>query len=48
MDFCTSSGIAIDEAVSEVGGGLNLKRKQFVRLMSLVEAKSNSYLGDCP
>ena len=39
-DFCTSSGIAIDEAVSEVGGGLNLKRKQFIRIMSLVEARA--------
>jgi putative resolvase len=40
MDFCTSSGIAIDEAVSEVGDGLNLKRKQFIRIMSLVEARA--------
>ena len=39
-DFCTHSGIAIDEAIAEIGGGLNLKRKQFVRLMSLVEARA--------
>ncbi|WP_432745674.1 IS607 family transposase [Methylobacter sp. G7] len=39
-DFCVAAGIAIDETVVEVGGGLNLKRKQFVRLMSLVEARA--------
>lgn len=39
-DFCTSAGIAIDEAITEVGGGLNLKRKQFVRLMTLVESRA--------
>ena len=38
--FCTSAGIAIDEAITEVGGGLNLKRKQFIRLMSLVESRA--------
>jgi predicted site-specific integrase-resolvase len=39
-DFCTSAGIAIDEAITEIGGGLNLKRKQFVRIMSLLEARA--------
>jgi len=39
-DFCTNAGIAIDETIAEVGGGLNLKRKQFVRIMSLVEARA--------
>ena len=39
-DFCVGAGIAIDEAIVEVGGGLNLKRKQFVRIMSLVEARA--------
>jgi len=39
-DFCVASEIAIDEAIVEVGGGLNLKRKQFVRIMSLVEARA--------
>ena len=34
------AGIAIDEAIVEVGGGLNLKRKQFVRIMSMVEARA--------
>ena len=39
-DFCVDAGIAIDEVIVEIGGGLNLKRKQFVRLMSLVEARA--------
>ncbi|MDI1230479.1 MAG: IS607 family transposase [Methylobacter sp.] len=39
-DFCMGAGIAVDEAIVEVGGGLNLKRKQFVRMMSLVEARA--------
>lgn len=39
-DFCLNAGIAIDEAIVEVGGGLNLKRKQFLRIMSLVEARA--------
>src|SRR5712692_6319466 len=30
--FCMSAGIAIDESIAEIGGGLNLKRKQFVKL----------------
>jgi predicted site-specific integrase-resolvase len=43
-DFCGSAGIAIHEAISEIGGGLNLKRKQFLRLMSMVEARAISTL----
>ena len=39
-DFCVSAGIAIDEIIVEVGGGLNLKRKQFVRIMELVESRA--------
>jgi len=39
-DFCVGAGIAINEAIVEIGGGLNLKRKQFVRIMSLVEARA--------
>ena len=38
--FCLSAGIAINECISEVGGGLNLKRKQFIRLMSMIEARA--------
>ena len=44
-DFCVGAGIAVDEAIVEVGGGLNLKRKQFVRIMSLVEARAIHTLG---
>lgn len=39
-DFCIAAGITIDEAIVEIGGGLNLKRKQLVRIMSLVEARA--------
>jgi predicted site-specific integrase-resolvase len=39
-DFCAAAGIAIDEAITEIGGGLNLKRKQFVRIMALVESRA--------
>ncbi len=39
-DFCVGAGIAVDEVIVEIGGGLNLKRKQFVRIMSLVEARA--------
>jgi putative resolvase len=39
-DFCANAGIAIDEAIAEVGGGLNLKRKQFLRIMSMVETRA--------
>jgi len=39
-DFCMAAGIAIDEAIEEIGGGLNLKRKQFIRIMSMVEARA--------
>lgn len=31
--FCAASGIAVDEWVEEVGGGLNFKRPKFVRLV---------------
>lgn len=39
-DFCMGAGIAIDKAITEVSGWLNLKRKQFVRIMLLVEARA--------
>lgn len=32
--------LPIDEAIAEVGGGLNLKRKQFLRIMSMVESRA--------
>lgn len=39
-NFCISAGIAIDESIFEIGGGLNLKRKQFMRLMTMIEARA--------
>ena len=38
--FCCGAGIAIDEAIVEVGGGLNLKRKQFLKIMAMVESRA--------
>jgi predicted site-specific integrase-resolvase len=31
--FCLSSGLVVDEWISEVGGGLNFKRKKFLSIM---------------
>ena len=35
--FCLSSGIAVDEWVHEIGGGMNFKRKKFLKLMEEIE-----------
>ena len=35
--YCQQNGIAVDEWMSDIGSGLNYKRKQFNRLMELVE-----------
>jgi putative resolvase len=35
--FCFTAGKCIDEAFEDIGSGLNYKRKQFVRLMEMVE-----------
>ena len=32
-EFCRGRGLAVDEWISEVGGGLNFKRKKFLKLM---------------
>ena len=32
-EFCLGRGIAVDEWISEIGGGLNFKRKKFLKLM---------------
>ena len=32
-EFCLGRGLAIDEWVSEIGGGMNFKRKKFLKLM---------------
>ncbi|WP_033415080.1 IS607 family transposase [Streptomyces canus] len=42
--FCLGAGIAVDEWVSEIGGGMNLRRPQFCRLMDRVEAGEVSRL----
>ncbi len=34
--FCLGGGIAVDEWVSEIGSGLNFKRKKFLNLMSRI------------
>lgn len=31
--YCLASGIAVDEWIGEIGGGLNFKRKKFISLM---------------
>lgn len=36
-EFCLSSGIAVDEWISEIGGGMNFKRKHFLRLLSEIQ-----------
>jgi len=36
-EFCLSSGVAVDEWISEIGGGMNFKRKHFLRLMSEIQ-----------
>lgn len=38
-EFCQAAGIAVDETIVEIGGGLNLKRKKFMNIMALVEAR---------
>lgn len=35
--FCLSSGIAVDEWVQEIGGGMNFKRKKFLAIMSRIQ-----------
>lgn len=32
--FCTANGIAVDEWIEEIGGGMNFKRKKFTKLMT--------------
>jgi len=35
--FCLSSGISVDEWVSEIGGGMNFKRKKFLKIMDTIQ-----------
>lgn len=36
--FCLGAGLAVDEWIEEVGGGMNFKRKKFLSLMQRIEA----------
>lgn len=42
--YCLSSGIAVDEWIKEVGGGMNFKRKQFLDLVDRVASGEISRL----
>lgn len=35
--FCLQSGTAVDDWISEIGGGMNFKRKRFLKLMEDVQ-----------
>lgn len=36
-EFCRGRGLAVDEWVREIGGGMNLKRKKFLAVMDAIE-----------
>ena len=35
--FCLSSGVAVDEWIQEIGGGMNFKRKHFLSIMDRIQ-----------
>ncbi|GAB3997163.1 hypothetical protein GCM10029992_19300 [Glycomyces albus] len=35
--FCLGAGIAVDEWITEIGGGMDLRRKKFIELMDRIE-----------
>jgi putative resolvase len=35
--FCLACGLAVDEWISDIGGGMNLRRKKFLALMDSVD-----------
>jgi len=37
-DYCQTNALAVDEWIIEIGGGLNFKRKQFLRLVDAIIA----------
>jgi len=37
QQFCLARGLAVDEWISEVGGGMNLRRERFLALMDAVD-----------
>ena len=42
--FCLSAGIAVDEWIPEIGGGMNFKRKKFLRMVSRIQTGEISKL----
>lgn len=36
-DYCRGAGIAVDEWIQEVGGGMNFKRKQFLDILDRIQ-----------
>ena len=34
QEFCTARGVEIDETIKEIGGGLNFRRKKFIKLIT--------------
>jgi len=36
QDYCKQEGIRVDEWISEIGGGLNFERKQFLKLIDAI------------
>jgi len=44
-DYCIAKGIAVDEVVKEIGGGMNFKRKKFLALIdSVVEGEVSTLI----
>ena len=37
--FCQNKGITIDELLEDIGSGLNYKRKNFIKLMEMIDKK---------
>lgn len=42
--YCQSSGIAVTEWIKEIGGGMNFKRKLFLKLMKAVRMGEVSHI----
>ncbi|MXZ23278.1 MAG: IS607 family transposase [Caldilineaceae bacterium SB0665_bin_21] len=42
--YCPGAGVAVDEWLSEIGGGLNFKRKVFLSLMERIEKREIAHL----
>jgi predicted site-specific integrase-resolvase len=44
QDYCKQEGIRVDEWISEIGGGLNFERKQFLKLIDAILAGEVAYV----